>query len=164
MLPRARLALLASAVLLPATAAVAYAAGVAHQPPPAATRTVLAQAVDPAGSRGRTLALSRVTIPAHTRLGLHRHPGTQIAYVQTGTLTYTVRKGVVNVYRGPGDQEPTVVRRVAAGRTGTVRAGEWVIERPRVVHFGANQGGRPVLILLATLFRNGAPASIPVPG
>jgi quercetin dioxygenase-like cupin family protein len=164
MLSRARLALLAGAVLLPATAAVAYAAAVAHQPPAAATRTVLAQAVDPAGSRGRTLALSRVTIPAHTRLGLHRHPGTQIAYVQTGTLTYTVRKGVVNVYRGAGDQEPTVVRRVAAGRTGTVRAGEWVIERPRVVPFGANEGDRPVLILLATLFRNGAPASIPVPG
>jgi quercetin dioxygenase-like cupin family protein len=160
---RARPALLAGAVLLPATAA-AYAAGVAHQPPAEATRTVLAQAVDPAGSRGRTLALSRVTIPAHTRLGLHRHPGTQLAYVQTGTLTYTVRKGVVNVYRGAGDQELTVVRRVAAGRTGTVRAGEWVIERPRVVHFGANEGDQPVLILLATLFRNGAPASIPVPG
>jgi quercetin dioxygenase-like cupin family protein len=163
MLSRARLALLVGAVLLPATAAVAYAAAVAHQPPAAATRTVLAQAVDPAGSRGRTLALSRVTIPAHTRLGLHRHAGTQIAYVQRGTLTYTVRKGVVNVYRGAGDQNPSVVRRVAAGRTGTVRAGEWVIERPRVVHFGANEGDRPVLILLATLFRNGAPASIPVP-
>jgi hypothetical protein len=32
------------------------------------------------------------------------------------------------------------------------------------VHFGANEGDQPVLILLATLFRNGAPASIPVPG
>jgi quercetin dioxygenase-like cupin family protein len=164
MLSGARLALLVGAVLLPATAAVAHAAGVAHEPPAEATRTVLAQAVDPAGSRGRTLALSRVTIPAHTRLGLHRHPGSQIAYIPSGTLTYTVRKGVVNVYRGAGDQEPTVVRRVAAGRTGTVRAGEWVIEGPRVVHFGANEGDRPVLILLATLFRNGAPASVPMPG
>jgi quercetin dioxygenase-like cupin family protein len=164
MLSRARLALLAGAVLLPTTAAVAYAAGVAQQPPAEATRTVLAQVVDPAGSRGRTLALSRVTIPADTRLGLHRHPGTQIAYVERGTLTYTVRKGVVTVYRGRADQNPSVVRRVAAGRTGAVRAGEWVIERPRVVHFGANESDRPVRILLATLFRNGAPASIPVPG
>jgi quercetin dioxygenase-like cupin family protein len=47
---------------------------------------------------------------------------------------------------------------------GAVRAGEWVIERPRVVHFGANEGDRPVVILLATLFRNGSPASIPVDG
>lgn len=124
---------------------------------------MLAQGVDPTGSRGRTLALSRVTIPAHTRLELHRHPGTQVAFVQNGTLTYMVRRGVAKVYRGAGDQKPTVVRRVAAGRTGRVRAGEWVIERPRVVHFGANEGDRPVLILLATLFRNGSPASIPVP-
>jgi hypothetical protein len=44
-----------------------------------------------------------------------------------------------------------------------VNAGEWVIERPRVVHFGANRGYCPVVILLATLFKNGSPASIPVP-
>jgi quercetin dioxygenase-like cupin family protein len=125
--------------------------------------TVLAQAVDPTGARGQTLGLSRVRIPAHTRLGLHRHPGTQVAYIQKGTLTYTVRSGVVNVYRGAADQSPRLLRRIAAGETGRVRAGEWVIERPRAVHFGANEGDRPLVILLATLFRTGSPASIPVP-
>jgi quercetin dioxygenase-like cupin family protein len=156
-----RSATLAVAVLLPVVAVGAYAAG-ARQAPAQTTRTVLAQAVDPSGGRGRTLALSQVTIPAHTRLGLHRHPGTQIAYVQKGTLTYTVKTGVVKVYRGAADRNPRVVRRVAAGQTGTVHAGEWVIERPRAVHFGANEGERPILILLATLFRNGSPPSIPV--
>ncbi|MFL5841110.1 MAG: hypothetical protein ACJ77Z_11745, partial [Thermoleophilaceae bacterium] len=71
-----------------------------------------------------------MTIPAHTQLALHRHPGTQLAYIQKGTLTYTVRTGVVNVYRGAADQHPRVVRRVAAGQSGTVHAGEWVIEKP----------------------------------
>jgi quercetin dioxygenase-like cupin family protein len=156
-----RSAPLAGAVLVPLIAAGGYAAGAAQQSPQA-TRTVLAQAVDPPGGRGRTLALARVTIPAHTRLGLHRHPGVQLAYVQKGTLTYTVERGVVNVFRGPADQDPRVVRRVAGGETGRVRAGEWVIERPRVVHFGANESDRPVVILLATLFKNGRPASIPV--
>jgi quercetin dioxygenase-like cupin family protein len=103
MLSPSRLVLVAGAVLLLA-AAGAYAADVAHQPPAEATRTVLAQAVDPAGGRGRTLALSRVTIPAHTRLELHRHPGTQIAYIQKGTLAYTVRKGVRA--RGLCDESP----------------------------------------------------------
>ena len=93
---------------------------------------------------------------------MHRHPGTQIAFIQKGTLTYTVGTGAVNVYRGAADRNPRVVRRVAAGQTGKVRAGEWVIEQPRVVHFGANEGERPVLILLATLFENGSPPSIPV--
>ena len=68
----------------------------------------------------------------------------------------------MNVYRGPANQNPSVVRRVAAGQTGKVHAGEWVIERPHAVHFGANKGKRPVLILLATLFKNGSPPSIPV--
>jgi quercetin dioxygenase-like cupin family protein len=149
-------------VLLVTTAACGYAAGAVQQTPAQATRTVLAQAVDPPGGRGRTLALSRVTIPADTRLGLHRHPGTQIAYVQKGTLTYTVRTGAVSVYRGPADQDPEVVRRIAAGQTGEVHAGEWVIERPHDVHFGANHGDTPVRILLATLFKTGRPPSIPV--
>ena len=158
-----RSALVAGVFVLALTAAGAYAAGAAKQRPQA-TRAVLAQAVDPPGARGRTLALSRVTIPAHTRLGLHRHPGVQLAYVEKGTLTYTVQRGVVKVYRGAADQGPREVRRVAGGETGIVRAGEWVIERPRVVHFGANKTDRPVVILLATLFKNGRPASIPVPG
>jgi len=157
-----RSALLAGAFLLSLTAAGAYAAGAAQQPPQA-TRTVLAQSVDPPGARGRTLGLARVTIPAHTRLGLHRHPGVQLAYIQKGTLTYTVKRGVVNVYRGAADHDPRVVRRVAGGQTGRVNAGEWVQERPRAVHFGANGGDRPVVIVLATLFKNGSPASIPVP-
>ena len=155
-------ALLIGAVLLLMTAACGYAAGAMRQAPAQATRTVLAQKVDPAGGHGRTLALSRVTIPADTQLGLHRHPGTQIAYVQKGTLTYTVRTGVVNVYRGAADQDPQVVRRVGAGQTGPVHAGEWVIEPPSAVHFGANHGDTPVRILLATLFKNGRPPSIPV--
>jgi quercetin dioxygenase-like cupin family protein len=154
-------ALLTGALLL-VTAASAYAAGAVQQAPGQATRTVLAQADDPAGARGRTLALSRVTIPADTQLGLHRHPGTQIAYIQSGTLTYTVRTGVVRVYRGTADQDPEVVRRIGAGQTGEVHTGEWVIERPDDVHFGANDGDRPVRILLATLFKTGRPPSIPV--
>jgi quercetin dioxygenase-like cupin family protein len=156
-------ALLAGAVLLLMTAASSYSAGaMRHRVQAQATRTVLAQKVDPAGGPGRTLALSRVTIPAHTRLGLHRHPGTQIAYVQKGTLTYTVRTGVVSVYRGAADQNPQLVRRVGAGQTRRVQAGEWVIEPPSAVHFGANRGDRPVRILLATLFKTGRPPSIPV--
>ena len=69
----------------------------------------------------------------------------------------------MNVYRGAADHDPHVVRRVAGGETGSVNAGEWVIERPRVVHLGANESDRPVVILLATLFKKGSPASIPVP-
>ena len=149
-------------VLLVAVAAGAYAVGASSQTPAAAKRTALAQAVDPVGAKGRTLGLSRVTIPPHVQLARHHHAGTQIAYVQRGTLTYFVKTGAVTVFRGAADQHPRVVRRVTAGKTGKVFAGEWVIEQPHVIHFGANNGSAPVVILLATLFTNGSPPSIPV--
>ena len=46
----------------------------------------------------------------------------------------------MKVYRGAADEHPRVVRRVKAGETGKVHAGEWVIEQPHVIHFGANEG------------------------
>jgi quercetin dioxygenase-like cupin family protein len=163
-LPNSRLVLPAVGMMLAATGVGAYAAGTAHEAPAQATRVALAQAVNPTGASGRTLALSRVTIPARTQLAQHRHPGVQIAYIQKGTLTYTVKTGVVNVYRGAADQNPRIVRRIRGGHTGTVHAGEWVIEKPSVIHFGANNRDKPLVILLATLFTNGSPPSIPVPG
>ena len=161
---RTRITAAAVAVVLPATAVGAYAAGSARQadPAPTASRFQLAQVVDPVGAKGRTLGLSKVEIPARTALALHRHPGHQIAYIEQGTLTYTVRSGVVSVFSGPADADPTLVRRIRAGQTGKVRAGQWVVERPGDVHYGENRGNRVIEITLATLFRNGEPASIPV--
>ena len=150
-------------LLVAAVGAGAYAVGASSQTTGGqASRAALAQAVNPVGAKGRTLGLSRVTIPPHVQLGLHHHAGTQIAYIQRGTLTYTVRTGAVKVYRGAADQHPRVVRTVTAGHSGKVVTGEWVIEQPQVIHFGANNGSTPVVILLATLFTNGSPPSIPV--
>ena len=56
------------------------------------------------------------------------------------------------------------MRRVAGGETGSVNAGERVIESGRVsCNFGANKGdSAPVAYLCATSSKNGSPASIPV--
>jgi len=157
---RTRLAAVAAVALLPVTAAGAYAAGHAAQDTaPAAKRVDLALLENPAGGKGRTLGLSRVTIPPHTALPLHEHPGNQIASIQHGTLTYTVKTGTVEVYRGAATVDAKPVRLVKAGQTATVRAGEWVVESPGDVHIGANRGAKPLVILLATLFPNGAPPS-----
>ena len=146
--------------LVPAAGAAARSLG-ADARAPAPTRQALAQVVNPRGAPGRTLGLSRVTIPAHTALAPHHHPGYQIAFIQRGTLTYTVRTGVVRIYRGGADASPRRVRTLRAGDTARIRTGEWLVERQGDVHFGANRGRRPVVILLATLFTNGSPPSIP---
>jgi hypothetical protein len=159
---RRMLSVVAVVALLPAAGAAGHSLAGDAQSGQAPTREALAQVVNPRGAAGRTLGLSRVTIPARTALAPHRHPGYQIAYIERGTLTYTVRTGVVRIYRGAADASPRLVDTIRAGETGRVRAREWVVERQGDVHFGANRGRRPVVILLATLFTTGSPASIPV--
>src|SRR4051812_28120570 len=143
---------------------IAAAATAQEATAPAAKRVALAQAVNPAGARGQTLGLSRVTIPPQARLALHIHPGTQTAYIEKGTLTYSVKTGAVPVYRGAADQHPRLVRRITSGHTAKIRAGQWLIERPGVQHFAANLGDRPIVIFAATLLENGKPPAIPITG
>ena len=152
----AALALLALALAWLGGAITAAGAGSA----PAAKREELAAQKNPIGARGRTLALSRVTIPAGVRLPLHYHQGTQVSYIDQGVLSYTVKTGSVRVMTGPADESPRFVRTIRAGQTGTLRAGEWIVEQPSD-HHTAKAKVR-VVVLLATLLQNGAPPATPV--
>lgn len=128
--------------------------------PVTVAREALASAGHVRGAAGRTLALSRVTVMPGTTLALHHHPGTQIGYVQSGVLTYTVEKGHARLMRGTGDA-PRTIRVIKAGQTARVHPGQWLIEQPSDHHHAQNKGTVPVVILLSTLFPHGAPASIP---
>jgi quercetin dioxygenase-like cupin family protein len=128
---------------------------------PTAKREALAGIQNPAGAKGRTLGLSRVTVPGHAILAAHHHPGTQTAYIDQGTLTYTVYRGHVDVMQGDADNHPTRVRHIAAGQTGQIKAGQWIVEQPTTHHMAQNKGHKAIVIYLATLFPNGAPPAIP---
>jgi quercetin dioxygenase-like cupin family protein len=123
-------------------------------------RTPLAQSTKVKGASGRTLGLSRVTIPVNGTIALHHHQGTQVAYVRSGVLTYVVKSGGVTVFSGPGDH-PSVVRKIEGGQTGTIKAGQWIVEQPSTIHRAANQGKTKIVIYLATLLRAGSPPSTP---
>jgi hypothetical protein len=82
--------------------------------------------------------------------------------VESGTLTYTVRRGAAVVREGESDQRPRLVRTIAAGQTARVRAGQWLVEQPSDVHEAANRGRTPIVIYLATLLQDGAPPATPV--
>jgi quercetin dioxygenase-like cupin family protein len=103
-----------------------------------------------------------VKITPAARIALHHHPGTQLAYIERGVLTYSVHTGSVAVMRGAADQTPKLVRRIDDGETAKIRAGEWIVEQPSTIHRARNAGSAPVVILLATLFTNGSPPSLPV--
>lgn len=133
-----------------------------QSPVPTATRSALAQTDRVQGAPGRTMVLSRVVVEPGAELALHRHLGTQIARIASGTLTYTVRRGAATIRKGESDRQPRLVRRLEAGETARIRPGQWIVEQPSDVHEAANRGSAPVVIYLATLLQDGAPPSTPV--
>jgi quercetin dioxygenase-like cupin family protein len=129
---------------------------------PTAVRSALAQTSSVEGAPDRTLVLSRVEVEPGAKLALHHHLGTQVAHIEAGTLTYTVRRGSVVVRKGESDQQPRTVRKIKTGQTGRIRAGQWIVEQPSDIHEAANRGSVPVVIYLATLLETGAPPATPV--
>ncbi len=129
---------------------------------PTAVRNALAQTSKVQGAPDRTMVLSRVVVEPGARLALHHHRGTQVARIQAGTLTYTVKRGSAVIRTGESDQRPRKVRTIKAGQTGKIRAGQWLVEQPSDIHEAANRGSTPVVIYLATLLETGAPPATPV--
>ena len=129
---------------------------------PEVVRNALAQTSKVQGAPQRTLVLSRVVVNPGAKLALHHHLGTQIAQIESGTLTYTVERGSAVVSEGEADQNP---RRRAHDRGRADRQGprrpvdrRAALRHPRA----ANRGSVPVVIYLATLLKTGAPPSTPV--
>lgn len=129
---------------------------------PTAVRSALAQTSAVKGAPDRTMVLSRVEVEPGAKLALHHHLGTQISRIESGTLTYTVRRGSAVVREGESDQRPRLVRTIKAGQTARIRAGQWLVEQPSDIHEAANRGRAPVVIYLSTLLKDGAPPATPV--
>src|SRR4051795_5029300 len=156
---RLRLVLVLCAVALLAIG-VAVGQVIAQSGGSSVKRVALAETSKVRGVSGRSLALSRVTIPAGASIPLHHHQGTQVSYIQSGVLSYTVKSGGVTVFTGPADNA-RLVRRISAGNTGRIGAGQWIVEQPSTIHRAANKGTTKIVIYLATLLKKGAPPSTP---
>jgi quercetin dioxygenase-like cupin family protein len=122
------------------------------------TRTILTQ-TSPANAPGQQLYLQEVRIAPGAKLATHYHQGTQIASVQSGVLTYNIVSGTVSVTRADGKTDD-----VTGPATVRLRRGDAITETPSLVHYGANKGKKPVVILLAALLATGAPLATPVNG
>jgi hypothetical protein len=160
---------LAAVTAVTASAGLGHDGGAAASESPSALasaaeaeRDALAQSTQVQGAPNRELVLSRVVVPPGASLALHHHLGTQVARIESGVLTYTVRQGSVVVKRGQSDANPTTVRRIEAGQTAAIKGGQWIVEQPSDIHQAANKGTKPVVIYLATLLKAGAPPATPV--
>lgn len=117
-------------------------------------REILASGDTP-NAAGNTMYLQRVTVPVGVSLALHFHQGTQVAYIEKGTLSYHVERGsavaTVNgkqvTVTGPGDIE--------------LPAGSTLVEPSTDIHRAANRGAEPVVIILSALLAAGAELATP---
>ena len=120
------------------------------------TRTILAEA-SPGNAPGQELYLQEVRIEPGAELATHLHEGTQIATVRSGVLTYNVVSGTASVAHADGTREE-----VHGPATIRLRSGDAITEAATLVHYGANKGKKPVVILVAALLADGAPLATPV--
>lgn len=144
--------LLLGLMLLAGTALAQEPAATPAATPPAVVREVL-NAGHPAGAPGQVLELVRFTIPPQTRLPVHIHPGMQVAWVESGTLHYTVIEGEA-AYTQDG-----VAGTLRAGDEVDLGPGDSVTEARGMVHFGENRTDEPIVLLVASLFETDEPPS-----
>jgi quercetin dioxygenase-like cupin family protein len=121
--------------------------------PAAVTREVINEG-DPASAPGEVLQLVRYTIPGNIALGAHTHPGMQVNFVVSGTLTYTVVEGEMEIVRADG-----TVETLTSGQTTELRAGDRFTEPEGMIHFGENHTDEPIVLLTASLFEADEPPS-----
>ena len=129
-----------------------------HPAAPEVVREVLSRGFPIAGE-GDALELVRYVIPGNMALPAHTHPGMQTAWVESGTLHYTVLEGAVPHYRG-GDlaAEPEMI--TPEGGEVAVETGDAIIEPEGVIHFGRNTSDEPIVLLVASLFDPEQPTAI----
>ena len=127
----------------------------AATPAATVTREVINEGY-PDAATGQVLQLVRYTIPGNIALGAHTHPGMQVNVIESGTLTYTVVEGEMEIVRADG-----TTATIRSGETTDLNAGDVFTEAEGMVHFGENRTDAPVVILTASLFDADEPPSRP---
>lgn len=125
---------------------------------PSVVKDVLASS-EAVEAPGESLSLARYTIAAGAVLPVHKHPGVQMATVESGVLTYhVVAHGSVTVTHTDGS---TLL--VNPGETVTLNVGDSWVEAEGMVHYAENLTSEPVVLMSASLFAENQAPTILVP-
>ena len=89
--------------------------GNATEPPPVQADNLLRESIT--GVDGKEIIVSRVSIPPHTELPWHWHPGEEFFYVIEGSVTLK-RRGEPDLLTGTGDAQKIAARVIHTGSTG----------------------------------------------
>ncbi len=107
----------------------------------------------PLAAPGETLELVQYVIPAGAKLPVHRHPGVQMATVESGALTYhVIDHGSVTVTRADGTEED-----IEPGQVAAFTVGDTWVEPVGMVHFAENLSDEPVVLISTSLLDDHEP-------
>lgn len=132
--------------------------------PPAETTGVTSQVLavtEPQSAPGQELAVRLTTIAPGGGLVPHTHPGTQLIWLESGTLHLVVVDGEVPITRAPNNGTPGPAETLASGQETELNAGDSWVEGEGVVHYGVNTGEEPAVLRVASLYQAGEPAAQP---
>jgi len=109
----------------------------------------------PLSAPGETLELVQYIIPAGAVLPVHKHPGVQMATVESGTLTYhVVSHGDAIVTRANGHEEV-----IGPDEVTTFTVGDSWVEPVGMVHYAENRTAQPVILISTSLLDEHEPAT-----
>ena len=132
--------------------------------PPAETTGVTSQVLavtEPMGAPGQELAVRLTTIAPDGGLVPHTHPGTQLIWLESGTLQLVVVDGEVPITRAPNAGTPGPAETLVSGQETVLNVGDSWVEAEGVVHYGINTGDEDAVLRVATLYPAGEPAAQP---
>ena len=138
------------AIVVVALLGGAIAAHAAKEQEP--VRRVVYATTEPQNAPGQSMTMQQIEIDPGAKLPEHFHEGTQLATIKAGVLTYEVVSGTVTVLRKGGDTET-----LSAPNTVQLRVGDTLVENEALVHYGANNGKKKVVLDVAALLHDGAP-------
>jgi quercetin dioxygenase-like cupin family protein len=115
---------------------------------------------EPEAAPGQALSLVRITFEPGGYFASHGHPGTQIWYIDAGTLSTTIEEGTARLTRAPVGGTPTPAEQLAAGDAVTMLAGDALFFGPDLVHMVRNEGDETTVLLISAILAADQPPVI----
>ena len=115
---------------------------------------------EPEAAPGQALSLVRITFEPGGYFASHGHPGTQIWYIDAGTLSTTIQEGTARLTRAPVGGTPTPAEHLAPGDDVTMLAGDALFFGPDLVHTVRNEGDETTILLISAILAADQPPVI----
>jgi quercetin dioxygenase-like cupin family protein len=109
---------------------------------------------------GQTVSLARLTWQPGAEIFPHRHPGTTIIGVESGTWGWTLLEGTAHVIRGAGTGATEVEDVTEPGTEVLLESGDAIFYEEDVIHSARGASDEPAVIVATLVLTSGEPDTV----